>query len=438
MPTPAPKLDWDAITEEATRLLVDFIRIDTSNPPGNEYLACDWLEKLLTAEGFTTDRYDPGAGRHSLRAIYKGDGSRRPLILLNHTDVVPCEPEKWLEPPFAGAIKDGIIWGRGTLDMKGLGVMMLVTFLLFKRLGLPSTRDIVFLATPDEEAGGSWGVEFLAREHPDVMQAEYVLNEGEMGTEGFLGMERPIFGFSPSEKGPFWLKVTAEGTPGHGSIPLDDNAVARLTRALNKILDWQRPYEVREAVRPLWDLLKANKVIPEGEDQATLAQIASQNRLLRAMLTDTISLTTLNAGYKTNVIPSIAEAQLECRLLPGTRPEEFLAKLQKIVADPHVRFDVILQRYSDPSPNESEVYTIYQQVVREYVEDAQFAPMLGVGFTDSVTFRNLGIEAYGFMASLVPPEELATIHGHNERLSIDNLRLGCQVLFEVVRRMCSP
>lgn len=431
----APDLDWDALTEEATRLLVDFIRIDTSNPPGNEYLACNWLQDILEKEGFTTERFDPGEGRHSLRSVYKGDGSKRPLLLLQHTDVVPCEPDKWLEPPFAGVVKDGVIWGRGTLDMKGLGVMMLLAFLLFKRHNIPTKRDIVLLATPDEEAGGSWGVEYLAREHPAAMQAELVLNEGEMGTEGFLGLKRPLFGFSPSEKGPYWLRVIAEGTPGHGSIPLDDNAVVRLNTALHKILSWERPYEIREAVRPLWNLLKQHNLLPEGEDQATLRQIAESNRLLRAMLVDTISLTRLDAGYKTNVIPSIATAELDCRLLPGTEPDAFKARLEEIVADPQVRFEVILQRYSDASPNESEVYTVYQDVVREYVEDALFAPMMGVGFTDSVTFRNMGIDAYGFMASLFTLEEASTVHGHNERISIDNLRMGCQVMFEVVRRL---
>lgn len=434
----APAIDWDAMTEEATRLLVDYIRIDTSNPPGNEYLACDWLEGLLAAEGFTCERYDPGEGRHSLRAIYAGDGSKRPLILLSHSDVVPCEPDKWQQPPFAGVVKDGVIWGRGALDMKGLGVMMLVAFLLFKRHGIQSKRDLVYLCTPDEEAGGAWGVEFLAREHPDVMKnAEYVLNEGEYGMPGFMGMDRPVFGFSPSEKGPYWLHLTAEGTPGHGSIPLDDNAVGALARALVRILDWQRPYEVRDAVRPLWSLLQKNNVIPEGEDQATLAKIAAENRVLRAMLVDTISPTSLRAGYKTNVIPSEATATLDCRLLPGTEPEAFRAEIERLVDNPAVRVEVELQRYSPPSPNQSEVYRVFQEVVREYVEDAQFAPMMGVGFTDSVTFRNLGVEAYGFCPALVPLEELSTVHGHNERISVENLRMGCQLFFEVVRRLCT-
>ncbi len=274
MPTPPPPVDWDAIHDEALQLLGEYLRIDTTNPPGNEYLACDWLEGLLAAEGFACERFDPGEGRHSLRAVYAGDGSKRPVILLNHTDVVPAEAERWEQPPFSGAVVDGVIWGRGALDMKGLAVIQLLTLLLFKRHGIASKRDLVFLAT------------------------------------------------------------------------------------------------------------------------------------------------------------------LDCRLLPGTRPEDFRAALERVIDDPRVQVEVELQRYSPPSPNDNEVFRIYQQVVRESVEDALFTPMMEVGFTDSVTFRNLGIEAYGFCPAFLTLEELATAHGHNERLSVESLRMGCRLYFETVRRLC--
>jgi acetylornithine deacetylase/succinyl-diaminopimelate desuccinylase-like protein len=436
--TPAlPPIDWDAVADEATRLLADYLRIDTSNPPGNEYLACDWLEGVLRAEGFECERFDPGEGRHSLRAVYHGDGSKRPLILLNHTDVVPAEPDRWEEPPFGGVIRDGVLWGRGALDMKGLGVMMLVTILLFRRLGIASRRDLVFLATPDEEAGGAWGVEWLAREHPGLMtDAEYVLNEGAYGTPGFLGMDRPVFGFTTSEKGPYWLHLTAEGTAGFGGTPIEDNSVATLVRAVHRVLEWKRPFEVRDAIRPLWELLKKQGVVPEAEDQETLAAVAARGPQYNAMLIDTICPTMLDAGYKTNVIPTFAKAVLDCRLLPGTDPEGFKAALEGVIDDPRVRIEVELQRYSKPSANESEVYRVFQEVVREAVEDALFTPVMEVGFTDSVTFRNLGIEAFGFCPALVSLDEVANVHGHNERISLENLRMGCQLFFEVVRRLC--
>lgn len=437
MPTPPPAIDWDAISDEALRLLGDYLRIDTTNPPGNEYLACDWIEGLLAAEGFACERFDPGEGRHSLRAVYAGDGSKRPVILLNHTDVVPAEAERWEQPPFSGAIADGAIWGRGALDMKGLAVMQLLTMLLFKRHGIASKRDLVFLATPDEESGGAWGVEWLAKEHPEVMtNAEFVLNEGEYGITGYMGSERPVFGFSPSEKGPYWLRLTVEGTAGYGATPLPDNCVEALARACAKIADWERPYEIREAIRPTWDLMKKQGAVPEAEDPATLAAIAAKNPVFKSMLSDTVSVTSFHAGYKTNVIPTSATATLDCRLLPGTRPEDFHAALERVIDDPRVKVEVELQRYSPPSPNDSEVYRIYQSVVRESVEDALFTPMMEVGFTDSVTFRNLGIEAYGFCPALLTLEELATAHGHNERISLESLRMGVRLYFETVRRLC--
>ena len=436
--TEPPLIDWDAISEETTRLLVEYLQIDTSNPPGNEYLACDWLEAILAAEGFACQRFDPGEGRHSLRTVYAGDGSKRPMILLNHSDVVPCEPERWQEPPFAGVVKDGVIWGRGALDMKGLAVMQLITLLLFKRHGIASKRDLVFLSTPDEEAGGAWGVEWLALEHPQVMtNAEYVLNEGEYGITGYMGSERPVFGFSPSEKGPYWLHLTVEGTAGYGATPLPDNAIHALARAVSRIVAWERPYEIREAIRPTWDLMKKQGAVPVAEDQATLAEIAGRNPVFKAMLSDTISVTSFHAGYKTNVIPSSATATLDCRLLPGTEPAVFRAELERVIDDSRVEIEVELRRYSPPSPNDSEVYRVYQEVVRESVEDALFTPMMEVGFTDSVTFRNLGIEAYGFCPAFLTLEELATAHGHNERISVESLRMGCRLYFEVVRRLCS-
>lgn len=434
----APAVDWDATAAEATELLAAAIRIDTSNPPGNEYLFCDWLEQVLRDEGFQPARFDPGDGRHSIRASYAGDGSKRPILLLSHCDVVPCEPARWRHPPFAGVIEDGVLWGRGALDDKGLAVMGLVTLLLFKRLGLPSSRDLVFLCTADEEAGSAWGIEYLAREHPDALDAEYALNEGAFGVAGLMGVERPLFGFSPSEKGPLWLKLSVEGTPGHGSVPLDDNCVERLARALTRIADWDRPYVVVPEVEPLLRLLAAAEAIPAGRDQATLRSLASGNPFLRSRLRDGISMTTFNAGYKHNVIPGRAEATLDIRLLPGTTGDEFRESLRKVVDDPGVKIETIYAHDSLSAPAESELYDVFRDVVREYAEDAQFSTMVDAFFTDSRTLRRLGIKAYGFNPILVSPEEIATIHGDNERISLENIRLGVQVMFEVVRRMCAP
>lgn len=436
MSEPSPHIDWDAVAAETTELLAQMIRIDTSNPPGNEYLACDWLEGILRREGFEPERYDPGGGRHSIRAVYRGDGSKRPLLLLSHSDVVPCEPEKWQEPPFAGVVRDGVLWGRGALDDKGLAVMGLVTLLVFKRLGLKTRRDLVYLCTADEEAGSQLGVEYLDREHPEVFDVEYVFNEGAFGMSGLLGMERPLFGFSPTEKGPMWVRLSTEGRSGHGSVPLPDNCVERLAKAIARVVTWERPYRVLPETQPLFDALADAGLLPKELDQQTLAGVAGKSLMLRARMIDGISTTKFQAGYKDNVIPSRAEATLDIRLLPGTKPEEFLQRLVERIDDPGVKVEHLFVHESIASPVESEPYRVFQGVVREYVEDARFSPMVDAFFTDSRTFRRRGIAAYGFNPVLLTEEEIGTLHGHNERISLENIRLGTQIYFEVCRRMC--
>jgi len=427
--------DWDAIAAEATATLQRLIQIDTSNPPGNEWQVCDYLEEVLHREGFETTRYRAGEGRDSIRAIYKGDGSKQPLMLLSHSDTVPCEPEKWGEPPFAGVIRDGVLWGRGALDDKGLVMMGLMTMLLFKRLGLTTRRDLVYLVTPDEEMGSSWGVEWLDKEHPGVFDVEYVFNEGAFGMAGLAGMERPLFGFSPTEKGPLWVKLSAEGTPGHGSVPLDDNAVARIARAVHRVATWDRPYRVIAETAPLFDALLAEQRIPDLS-QASLAAIAASSPMLRARMLDGVSPTRFDAGYKDNVIPSKAEAVLDVRLLPDKTSAQFLEELRAVIDDPGVTIETRFVHESIGSPTDSEPYAIFQAVVREFMEEARFTTMVDAFFTDSRTFRRRGVHAYGFNPVLLTEEEIATLHGHNERISLENIRLGTRVMFEVCRRMC--
>ncbi|MCS7294597.1 MAG: M20/M25/M40 family metallo-hydrolase, partial [Dehalococcoidia bacterium] len=217
--TTAPPIDWNAYFDEALDIFQRYLRIDTSNPPGNEWRAADFLEGILAAEGIPCERYDAGGGRVSLRAALPGDGSAGgPLLLLNHTDVVPVEREYWEEDPFGGVIRDGCIWGRGALDMKSLGVAELMAFLALKREGAPLRRELVFLAVADEEAGGLYGIEWLARHHPDAIRAQYVINEGGGGVTELFGVQRPVFNVAVAEKGPLWLRLVAEGTPGHGSM----------------------------------------------------------------------------------------------------------------------------------------------------------------------------------------------------------------------------
>jgi len=438
----ALNINWDAITEEATDILSRYIAIDTTNPPGNEAPAVRFLEKILRDNGIDDITFYDASdehyrGRLNMRAVLPGDGSKRPLVLLNHTDVVPVEREGWKEEPFAGLVKDGVIWGRGAVDMKGMGVMELIALLLMKRHGVKSTRDIIFMACADEEAGSAYGVEFLAREHPEALDGEYVINEGGWGTTEMMGVKRPVFNCAVSEKGPFWVKLSVEGRPGHGSVPHDNNALDRLVRTLNRVLDWQRPRSVVPELGEYFERAHRAGLVSEEPTEVNITRMADTNLLIKAITTNTVSLTTMRAGVKHNVIPATAEATLDCRLLPGADSQAFLDELRAVIDDDRVKIDTVLDSNTPASPINTELMSAIEQTVRDHVEDAVVLPSVSAGFTDSRVYRRLGITSYGFIPVLLEPAEAVTIHGHNERISIENLRLGCQMLFDLVRRICT-
>jgi acetylornithine deacetylase/succinyl-diaminopimelate desuccinylase-like protein len=432
-----PAIDWNEVTQEATDLLSRYITIDTSNPPGNEEAAALFLADILRREGVESQLYQAAPNRANLTARLPGDGGKRPLILLSHTDVVPAEPSFWEEPPFSGTVRDGVIWGRGALDDKGMAVMELMTFLLLKRHGIPLKRDVVFMALADEEVGGEVGVEWMDRHHPEAMDAEYVLNEGGAGSTELLGVRKPIFNCSVSEKGPLWLKLRTEGAPGHGSVPHDDNSLERLVRALYRVQAWQRPITVLPEMQLYLRGLRDGGVLPEVPGESALTQIAESAPMVRAVLTNTVSVTTCTAGYKHNVIPAASEATLDCRLLPGQSPQEFVEELKHVIDDPKVELKEVYWSDSVPSPAQTELFDILKEVTSEQVKEALFLPYISAGFTDSRIFRQRGVVAYGLMPALLEPSDVAAIHGNNERISIENLRLGTQILFETVRRVCS-
>lgn len=441
--TAAPSIDWSEITAHATSLLSDYIRINTTNPPGGEEAGAIFLREALKREGIDSTFYDAGGGRVSMSARVPATINRgnKPLVLLNHIDVVPVEREHWSVDPFSGAVQENVIWGRGALDMKGMGVMELLTLVLAKRHGLPLDRDLVFAAVADEEEGGIHGIHHLAEHHPEVMQASYVFNEGAYGFSEFMGREAKIIGIGPSEKSPCWLKFRAKGLPGHASVPHSRNALARLVKALAKVDATERRIQLTPAVEAMLRTLAQKGYLPadlDPRDEGVLTMLASVDAHLSAITHDTCSITSAHAGQKINVIPGSAEATVDCRLLPTTDPREFVEEMRRIVDDPDVEIEMVYQHDSGMSSMDTPVVSIAAEVVREKLgDDAFIMPQLTPGFTDSHAYRAAGAQAYGFTPCLLTRDDLATIHGHNERISVANLRMGTEVLFEVVRRLAS-
>ncbi len=427
-------IDWDQATNEASRLLQEYLRIDTSNPPGNEARAVEWLSALLGRDGIAFETAESAPGRSNLVAHLGPAGAG--ICLLNHTDVVPVEREYWDVEPFAGELRDGVIWGRGALDMKGMGIIELMVFLLLKRNGVALKRRVTFLAAADEEAGSAFGVSWLAEHRPAWLESDLVINEGAYSLSLDAPRNPQVFQIAPSEKVPLWVKLTVRGRPGHGSVPHGDNCAEHLVQALERVTRWQQELRVTPLMQSHLDAMAAAGVIRSAEVEEAL-QTAQRSPALRARISNTVSLTTIATGIKVNVIPAEATATLDCRLLPDVDPDAFLDELRRTIDDERVSLEVLNRFQGAESSMETEFVQVVHEVVAEYVEGAHVVPEMTSGFTDSRIYRLRGAQAYGFVPCLVRPDELAGVHGHNERVSVENLRLGMQVLYEVVRRLAS-
>ncbi len=424
------QIDWDAVTGEAVGLLREYLRIDTSNPPGNEARAVEFLAGVLAGEGIPFEVAESAPGRSSLYTrLGAASGG---VCLLNHTDVVPVEREFWSVDPFGGELRDGVIWGRGALDMKGMGIMELMTFILLKRQGLRLREPVSFLAAADEEAGSTYGVSWIEANRPEWLDAGLVINEGAYGLASARGAQ--VFQVAPTEKVPLWVKLSVRGRPGHGSVPHGDNCAEHLIQALERVTRWQRELRIVPVMRDHARAMTAAGLLSAGDDAATLAE-AERSPSLRARLSNTVTVTTITTGIKVNVIPAEASATLDCRLLPDVDPDQFLDELRAVLADDRVHVEVLNRFSGAESSMDTRFVAVVREVVTELVEGAHIAPEMTSGFTDSRIYRLRGIPAYGFVPCLVPAEELAGIHGHDERISVENIRLGMQVLFEVVRRL---
>jgi len=437
-------VDWQAVHREALAVFKEYLRIDTSNPPGRESPAARYLGSLIEAEGIDVRYLETAPEREIVYARIAGDGSKRPFMLCNHTDVVPVEPEYWTKPAFEGFEEGNRVYGRGAVDMKGFGVMQLMSFLLIKRLGIPLKRDLIFCAVPDEEALGTYGMKWLCDHHPELVDdLEYEMNEGGSGSTDFQGKTRQVFAVATNEKQVCWLRLVAVGTPGHGSVPhaVAENSAVRLAKAVQRLAEWERPLTfVPETEAWVTQMAEAG-LMPPLDERERLEELIHRSPPLKAMFTNTLNVTMLESGIKANVIPARSTAIIDCRLLPGQSRDAWREAVVAQIADERVTVEFHEQIVDDvepaPVPWDTELYRVIESVITEAIEDAVVVPSMTVGGTDNRFLRARGISAYGFAPCVLSAEERAGFHGNDEYLTVENLQMGCELTYEIVRRMCA-
>jgi acetylornithine deacetylase/succinyl-diaminopimelate desuccinylase-like protein len=438
--------NWDAIRNEATQYLQDLIRIDTTNPPGNETKAAEYLASVLQREGIEPTILESVPGRGNLVARLKGDGRAAPFLMMAHLDVVPAEADKWTHPPFSGSIADGFLWGRGALDTKELVAMELIALLLLKRAGKSLARDIIFMANADEEAGGRMGAGWMVQQHPDLIRAEYAINEG--GGFGLEILGQRFFTCQTAEKGTARFVMRARGKPGHGSLMSRDNAVLKLADAIHKISPAEMPMHLTPTVKFFLEGVAAKlgkpfeiglrAILDPKKHRAAMNALPLDEGLrtmIHAMLHNTVTPTMLNAGAKINVIPSVAEARCDARVLPGQTARDLLGELRAVIGD-EIEIEFLDDTPALESNHRTPLFDAITRVMARHAPHAPVLPYLVVGATDARHIRKLGTQVYGFAPMFAPPSELDRVHGHDERISIDNLAFGTRVLYEVVSEFC--
>ncbi|MBI2569355.1 MAG: M20/M25/M40 family metallo-hydrolase [Candidatus Schekmanbacteria bacterium] len=455
-------IDWKSVEEEAVALLQDLLRIDTTNPPGDEIKAVRHVAGVLARAGIACEVFEPFPGRGSLvTRVGPGGGNdlEEALLMHGHLDVVPAEPKQWRFPPFSGELADGCVWGRGAVDMKGIVAMQLMVALLVHRGAITLKRPLKLAWTADEEEGGGCGMAWIAANRPDVLHARYAI--GEVG--GFsmaLPGGRRAYPIGVAEKGLAWVKVTVSGEPGHGSMPqlhARQNAVARLAAGVDRLQRRGLEYRLTPVVRQFLDEMAAVQPRPSGWvlgllkhrrlARAVLRHVIpdpGRARALHAALHDTATPTVLNAGVggnpetgrgKPNLIPSTASVVLDGRTLPGTTTDSFLRQLRRVFGD-DAEYEVIHSAQPTSAPTTTRLYDLMVATLQAEDEAAVPLPNLVVGFTDAKHIAQLGVDCYGF-APMKLPDDLnfaRMFHGHDERLPVSSLMFGIRALLRLVQR----
>ena len=430
------------LEDEAVGWLQQYIQIDTINPPGNEARAVDFLAEIFETEGIAYETVESAPGRGNIWARLEG-GDAPGLILLQHSDVVPANEEFWTIPVLSGAIRDGFILGRGARDMKGLGTLQLATFLALHRSGVALNRDVVFMATADEEAGGFYGVGWLIENRPEIFEGTGILlNEG--GGASRVG-QQTVFSVEVTQKVPVWLRLYAIDTPGHGSSPRTNSSVTRIIRSLNTILE--NPFKPR-IIGPVADYFSQLAVSMDEEWASYYADISaaieqpgfveklhetrpSHNSLIR----DTCSITRMSGSSKINVVPPTAWAELDCRILPDKPPELFISELNELIQHTGVEIQTIMAFTPAISDTNTRLFEAINSVTQELHPGSRVLPSVSTGFTDSHFTRDLGIISYGFNPLITNSGEHTGVHGNDEQVGEAAFRRAVGDYYAVVRNV---
>ncbi len=443
--------DWSTATDECVEHLRALIRIPSINPPGGETDAANYCAEILRSAGIAAEVLEsaPGRGSCFARLIATVADPLPPLILLSHLDVVPVDRDSWSRDPFSAELIDGMVWGRGAVDMKDMVAMELSVMLELQRSGAQLRRDVIFAALADEEAGGQFGALHWTNQRPDLFSsaagfAAAAINE--VGGYSITLDGRRFYTIQVAEKGILWTRLRATGTPGHGSMPHNDNAAIKLAQAVTRLAEAARPAHLTSVVRTFFETLGLGDVARLATSDPDAAQAALERavddpvlrRSLDAMLRDTVSPNMIHVGQKMNVIPGIGEAEIDVRTLPGTDQQAFLGQLQTTAGD-EVQVETVMAMPSVEWPADAEIVGLMREALQRADPDATPAPMMITPGTDAKALAMLRIPTYGFAPLRLAPDMpfLSLFHGNDERVSVSALAFGLPVLHEVVERFAS-
>jgi acetylornithine deacetylase/succinyl-diaminopimelate desuccinylase-like protein len=445
---------------DTARLLTELIRVDTSNPPGNEGKLDALLESKLKPLGFEIDIIQtPDAGKSHFIARLRGDGSKKPILLAAHADVVGVEREKWTVDPFAGIIKDGYVMGRGAIDFKGGLAVFLEAVIMLAKNKVPLARDVIFLSEADEE-GGKYNTMWLAEKAWDKIDCEFSLNEGGWIIKGADGKVRYV-SISTADKSGVSLLLTARGKSTHSSMPLPGNAIFTLGRALAKLGDYDTKPTLIPSTREFFDTLGKTSTPPMStyfhnlvhSDNPELVKQADheigKDPLLHAIMRNTIAPVLLNGGFRGNVIPGSAEAIINFRIIPGTDVNELIKEVKNVIGDPRIEITITTRaiggdtaaltdklRNMKPSPQDTELYSILSAEAKS-IYSAPVTPYLFQAGTDSFAWRTKGIPVYGIYPYPIDAEDLSRMHGNDERVSVESLRTGTEMIYKTLVKIAA-